>query len=144
MAEADNPFAGIVKHVSAERVAELQELARAVETTFIHNGFNVVDLLSDSQQGGALIEVDTVDDEVGGIYVSWRAPQDFRSVVQRYLLAGEPHHEVVEQGKRINRAMHEAIIATLISAGFSVKESEDDMRPLSVVVLERGPGRNNG
>jgi hypothetical protein len=50
-------------------------------------------------------------------------------------MAGEHSHEIVTQGKRINRAILDAILAILTSAGFDAAESEDDMRPLEVVVL---------
>jgi hypothetical protein len=75
----------------------------------------------------------------GGIHVTWMAPRELSAQVYGYVLAGDSDHEVVGQVHRLGAAMFEAVMMMLSCAGFQVRESENDMRPLSIDVTA-GPG----
>ena len=92
-----------------------------------------VDLNGDvEQRAGAVIEVDTVDDDGGGVFVPWQSSSELLQESSSALLAGETSHPAIERDGRVSEIMVKALQELLTSAGFSVEPCDDEYRPYSL------------
>jgi hypothetical protein len=91
-----------------------------------------------SMMPGAEIEVDTGDDEAGGVHVVWRPSKQLSLAAIELIRQGKLSDPVIEHSGSVKLVMRDAIIAILASAGFTLQPSTDDMRPLAILV-KSGP-----
>lgn len=84
---------------------------------------------------GAEIEVDSGDDEAGGVFITWRPDLRLSGAAAESVRNGRFDDAVVQHSGSVALFMRDAIIEILKSAGFVVESSTDDMRPLSVHVI---------
>jgi hypothetical protein len=87
-----------------------------------------------SMRPGAEIEVDTGDDDAGGVYVIWRPSEQLSLAAAEQVRQGKLSDPVIEHSGSVKLVMRDAIITILASAGFSLQPSTDDMRPLAIQV----------
>ena len=124
------------EHVDDAAAQRLRDLADRVLAILAAAGIPASASENPSQDGGAVITVDTGADEAGGVYVAWQLPRVQHDELLTYLQAGLQSHPAVEYSFEVWRAMREAIMAILNAAGLAAARSEDhnDMAPLQVLV----------
>jgi hypothetical protein len=86
---------------------------------------------------GVTAEVDLGDDEVGGVYLTWRPDGRLVDEAALAVLHGRRDDPVISRSADFRAAMRGAILSILVSSGFRVEESPDDVNPLAVRVLGR-------
>lgn len=79
-----------------------------------------------------MIEVDTVDDDGGGVFVAWQSSSELLEEVRSALLAGGTGHPAIERDGRVSEIMVKALHELLTSAGFFVEPCDDEYRPYSL------------
>lgn len=87
---------------------------------------------------GAEVEVDTGDDEAGGVFVSWRPGAQLSGAAAEGVRSGRFDDPAVLHSGSVAREMYGALLGILKSAGYTVEPSDDDMRPFAVRVVS-GP-----
>jgi hypothetical protein len=124
------------EHVDDEAAQRLTGLADRVLAILTAAGIPAFASENQSQDGGAVITVDTGADEAGGVYVAWQFPRAQHDELLSYLQAGFQSHPAAEYSFEVWRAMREAIMAILNAAGLAAARSEDhnDVAPLQVLV----------
>lgn len=122
------------ERVDDEGVAQLLDLADKARTALLRAGLPVSLTSDNSDAPGALIEVDEGADEAGGVFITWSLSPEFTAEVSGFLLSGEITHPSIQLSGEIKAAMIDSILKMLNSSGLSAALSDDDMRPLSVVV----------
>jgi hypothetical protein len=121
-----------VPHIDAKSAARIKDLAERVRAALLAAGIPAFDAEKSNPSGGARIEVDTVDDEGCGVYITWAFSRSLTDEISGHLVRKELDHETIQYSGKIRIAMTDAIIAILQAAGFSAELSKDDMRPLEV------------
>lgn len=82
--------------------------------------------------------MDTGADDAGGLYITWELPRAQHDESISYLQTGLCSHPRLQYFFEVKRAMRDAIMAILNTAGLAAARSEDhnDMAPLQVLVSE--------
>jgi hypothetical protein len=117
------------QQMSGERIRQLEEIAQLAEASLTRYGFRATEIADNSGLGGATVEVDTGDDESGGVYVHWEIPRDLNDECIRLAFAGDLTHPLREQMRTIRDLMFDVIMSALSSDGFEVVPSDNDMNP---------------
>jgi hypothetical protein len=130
------------QHVSLSTEESYNTLA-----TLVHSALEVAGLPTHyhsmgSMMPGAEIEVDTGDDNAGGVHVIWRPSKELSMAAVERIRQGKLNDPVIEHSGSVKLFMRDAIIAILASAGFSLQPSTDDMRPLAILVNSGPPDAN--
>lgn len=125
------------QHVDSAIAARWHNLADRARATLIAAGIPAFDEKHSATHGGARVEVDTGDDGIGGIYLTWTFSEELAKEIGSRLLSQDVSHPVIRYSGKVQLAMRDAIIAILGAAGFSAGASkDDDMRPLAVSLYE--------
>lgn len=124
------------EHIDNQAQERLRDLADRARVTLIAAGIPAFDILSSSPRGGAKIEVDTGDDEAGGVYISWALSQELTDEISGYLLSNQLSHPTIQSFCKVRLAMRDAIIAILRAADLPARPAEDDIRALAVSLSE--------
>jgi len=122
--------------VSDQAAEQLKNLADRVHLILVSAGIPAFDTSNPSPDGGAEIDVDSGDDEAGGVYISWKFSRDLTAEISQHVLNKEYSHPRIQYSGQIRLAMRAAIIAILNSAGLSAEPAEDDIRALAVRVSD--------
>jgi hypothetical protein len=124
------------KHVDSEAAERLMHLADRARAALIAAGIPAFDIMSPEALGGAAIEVDTGDDEGGGVYISWVLSRELTDEINNLLLTNQLSHERIQYSGKVRAAMRDAVIAILNAAGISARPAAGDMRALQVSISE--------
>jgi len=85
---------------------------------------------------GAEVEVDGADDEMGGVFITWRPAPELSKAVVECTSEGRNDAPIVQLSLSIAMSMRDAIVGILRSSDFDVVPFDDyDMRPPAVHVL---------
>src|SRR5690349_15608444 len=74
---------------------------------------------------GAEIEIDHGGDEMGGVFVDWRAGEALHSAVQEATMAGRADDPAIRQSMLISMSMRDAMIGVLRASGLNVVPVDD-------------------
>ncbi len=90
---------------------------------------------------GALVEVDPLDDESGGVVVDWNTHFMLRSAAMDALSEGRHNDSALHYSGTVSKIMLGAIADILETAGYTLLRDYNDMSPYSILVTghERGP-----
>lgn len=124
------------EHIDSEASERLRDLADRARVTLIAAGIPAFDSEDSSPRGGAEIEVDTGDDEAGGVYISWAFSRELTDEIGGYLLSNQLSHPTIKYTGKVAAAMRDAIVAILNAAGLSARAAEDDIRTYAVSLSE--------
>jgi hypothetical protein len=122
-------------HLSGEALEPLNQLAELTRAALEIAGIPVHLLSGPSSTSGAEIEIDTGDDEGGGVYVHWHSDRRLRDEAADCVRRRQFTDPIIKHSGSISLHMRDAIIGILSSAGFVAEESRDDLRPLTVRVV---------
>jgi len=124
------------KHVDSKAAERLMQLADRARATLIAAGIPAFNIMNPDPQGGAAIDVDTGDDQGGGIYISWSLSRGLTDDINNLLLTNQLSDERIQYSGKVRVAMRDAIIAILNAAGISASPALSDMRALEVSISE--------
>ncbi|GAB3276557.1 hypothetical protein [Kineosporia babensis] len=130
------------EYVSPTREREIRELGEKVRRCLAAAGLPATVRNDYSSFVGAdiMLHFDIIPrtGELGGVYVSWSATDEIDLAAALAVEAFRPADPMVKYSGAIGRAMCDAMLAILASAGFAVKEAEGEYHPVTVKVLS-GP-----
>ncbi|MGW1066203.1 hypothetical protein ACWD4F_17005 [Streptomyces aureus] len=123
-------------------IDRLRRLAVAVKVHLSRSGLVVRDAGAEPDRrtapGGLVIDLDPVDDEAGGLWLTWElhpaVRQSVREAVQRR--TGEA---VIQASVDVHERTAEAIVCMLDVLGYEAERSDASHRPFAIRVLT-GPG----
>jgi len=125
------------KHVDSQAAERLRHLADRVRVTLVSAGIPAFGIMDRDPRGGAAVDVDTGDDEGGGVYIRWTVSKELADEINSLLLAEQLSDERIQYSGKVSAAMQDAMIAILNAGGLSARPTASDgMRPLEVSVSE--------
>jgi hypothetical protein len=124
------------EYTSSDAAERLTDLADHAHLILVAAGIPAFDSNSPNPSGGAEIEVDTGDDQAGGVYISWSFSRELAEEISGYLLDQEYSQPRIQYSSKIRLAMRDAIITILNAAGLTAGPAEDDIRVFAVRVSQ--------
>lgn len=124
------------KHVDGRAAEHLIHLADRARAALIAAGIPAFNIRDPDPQGGAAIDIDTGDDQGGGVYISWSLSRGLTDDINNLLLTNQLSHELIHYSGQVRAAMRDAIITILNAAGISANLALSDMRALEVSLSE--------
>lgn len=122
--------------VPEEVLDERRRLAEQVQAALRTAGMPVHVVPGSDCAAGAEVEVDNGDADAGGVFVSWEVDPRLSQVAGEHLIEGRTGSPLMQYYGAIGRHMRAALLEILRSGGFEAEPTwDDDMRPLSIVVL---------
>ncbi|WP_073501606.1 hypothetical protein [Actinacidiphila paucisporea] len=123
------------EHIPEEVRTKWLQLADEVCAELHLAGLPASRIAGSAMSVGAEIEVDTGDDEAGGVFVTWRPGVQLSEAAAESVKNGRFEESVVLHSGSVSREMCRALLGILNSAGYVVEPSDDDMRPFAVRVV---------
>jgi hypothetical protein len=93
------------EHVSTQAAERMRDLADRARVVLVSAGIPAFDISSPDPRGGAEIDVDTGDDEAGGVYITWRVSRGLTEEISNYVLGHEHSHPRVQYSGQIHLAI---------------------------------------
>jgi hypothetical protein len=125
------------ERVDAEEEQVLQALALDALEVLLSAGLPRSVEAGADISAGITVEVDSGDDEAGGVYLMWRPDGQLVNEAALAVLNGRLDDPAIGRSAVFKAAMKDAMLSILASSGFLVEESRDDLNPLAVRVLGR-------
>jgi hypothetical protein len=110
------------------------DIARRVTNILRGAGLPVSYSSDEPKPPGVKIEVDLGDDEAGGVFITWHPGAEISQLAVDSIRNGDLENPAIKRSGMVSKIMMGAVFSILQSEGFTVEDSEDDMRPLSLHV----------
>ena len=128
------------KRVDAQTPSGWERVASAVRSELAAAGLQVVvPGLAPKLAVGADVTIDPIDAAAGGVFIEWRASLQLTACAVTALRHERTNDPALRHNGVVQEAMAQAAALILSSAGFSVKDAEDEHRPFALKVTA-GPG----
>lgn len=124
--------------VNDAEVQRRHELAAMVHSALSKAGIPASLHPEGHHRSGAIIDVDTGSDGMGGVYVLWQFSEEMIDEMSDPLRAGDLAHPTLQLSQQITAAMQEAIITVLNAFGLNAIRWEDDTGESGVSVKRAG------
>ncbi|WP_406839997.1 hypothetical protein ACICHK_34650 [Streptomyces sp. AHU1] len=129
------------KLLDAHEIGRLRQLATAVKADLSRSGLVVRDAGEEPDRqtapGGLEIDLDQVDDEAGGLWLTWELHPDVRRSVREAVQQGRTSASVIQASVDVHERTAEAIVCMLNALGYGAEQSNASHRPFAVRVLTR-------
>jgi hypothetical protein len=126
------------ERVSGDDLADMGALAQRVRNELAAAGLPVLPGIDPVLAGGAVVEVDDGADIAGGVFAGWSASPRLRECTSRAFGVRLLDDPLLRHSSQVGAAMMQAMAAILTSAGFTVKDANDEYRPHQLRVVS-GP-----
>ncbi|MGW3634749.1 hypothetical protein ACWD7F_32135 [Streptomyces sp. NPDC005122] len=128
------------KSLGADEIDRLRQLATAVKADLSRSGLVVRDAGEEPDRltapGGLEIDLDQVDDELGGLWLTWELhPAVRQSVREAALRQGRTGVPVIQASIDVHERAAEAIVCMLNALGYEAEQSDASHRPFAIRVL---------
>ena len=117
------------ERVSGAEFADMKALAQRVRNELAAAGLPVLPDLNPVLAGGAVVEVDGGADMAGGVFTRWCASPRLRECTSRAFRLRLLDDPLLRHSSQVEAAMMRAMAAILISAEFTVEDTNDEYRP---------------
>ncbi|MFD4228785.1 hypothetical protein [Streptomyces sp. NPDC058545] len=129
----------VLRPFDASEISRLQKLATAVKVDLSRSGLAVREAGEEPDRhtapGGLVIDLDQVDDEVGGLWLIWELHPVVRQSVREAVQQGRTSDPVIQASVDVHERTAEAIVCMLNALGYGAERSDDSHRPFAVRVL---------
>lgn len=125
--------------VPVEQQHRMEDLAQAAGRALLRAGLPAAVVTEDTQTSGVNIFVDTATDEMGGVFAKWRASESLISAATTALGTGRTDDPVIRHVGSVVLSMCDAILQILVSAGFTARVADDDVRIMTVEIVAAPP-----
>ncbi|MEU8949367.1 hypothetical protein [Streptomyces sp. NPDC048489] len=124
----------------AGEIDRLRQLATAVKADLSRSGLVVRDAGQEPDRqtapGGLEIDLDQVDDELGGLWLTWELhPAVRQSVREAVQQQGRTRDPVIQASLDIHERAAEAIVCMLNALGYKAEQNDTSHRPFAIKVL---------
>ncbi|WP_046733053.1 hypothetical protein [Streptomyces humi] len=124
----------------ADEIDRLRRLATAVKADLSRSGLVVRDVGEEPDRqtapGGLEIDLDQVDDELGGLWLTWELhPAVRQSVREAALRQGRTRDPVIQASVDVHERTAEAIVCMLKVLGYEAEQNDSSHRPFAIRVL---------
>ncbi|MEU2583029.1 hypothetical protein ABZ612_08715 [Streptomyces avermitilis] len=127
------------RSLDANEINRLRQLATAVKADLSRSGLVVRDAGEEPDRqtapGGLEIDLDQVDDEAGGLWLTWELHPAVRQSVREAVQQGRTGDPVIQASVAVHERTAEAIVCMLTAAGYEAEQSDASHRPFAVRVL---------
>ncbi|MET7287919.1 hypothetical protein [Streptomyces sp. NPDC005573] len=127
------------RSLGADEIERLRQLAGAVKADLSRSGLVVRDAGEEPDRltapGGLEIDVDEVDDEAGGLWLTWELHPSVRRSVREAVQQRRTGDPLIQASVDVHERTAEAIVCMLDALGYEAERSDASHRPFAVRVL---------
>lgn len=120
--------------VSGDTLDSWNVLADKVREKLAEAGLPILEEETVINIGGVAVEVDTGDDDAGGVFVHWEPSPSLADLAADAVAAGSFSHPAIGHSGVVAEAMCDAMASILRSSRIDAVKSTDDLRPFTLYV----------
>jgi hypothetical protein len=129
-----------LEHVDETVLASWRRLAERVHDELVAAGLPMT-LFWGVKDAGAVVEVDPVADDSGGVWVSWQVHPRLSDAAADAVHQGRLDDPAIQRSGAVKQVMQTALLALLGGAGYQVEDPGHEYRPFQLRVVAASAAR---